>query len=90
MGGELIIAVEQPGHGWLVLSAPWPRAEAYLIWRLISQTLILYGIVLLPVLWIGRRTVAAAAQRLRSPRATSFPARSMCRSRNAGRMICAT
>ena len=55
MGGELIIAVEQPGHGWLVLSAPWPRAEAYLIWRLLSQTLILYGIVLLPVLWIGRR-----------------------------------
>lgn len=55
MGGELIIAVEQPGRGWLVLSAPWPRAEAYLIWRLLSQTLILYGIVLLPVLWIGRR-----------------------------------
>ena len=26
-GGELIIAVEQPGHDWLVLHAPWPRAE---------------------------------------------------------------
>ena len=55
MGGELVIAVEQPGQGWLVLNAPWPRAEAYLIWRLIWQTLILYGIILLPVLWIGRR-----------------------------------
>ena len=55
MGGELVIAVEQPGHGWLVLSAPWPRAEAYLIWRLLWQTLILFGVVLIPVLWIGRR-----------------------------------
>jgi signal transduction histidine kinase len=55
MGGELVIAVEQPGQGWLVLNAPWPRAEAYLIWRLIWQTLILYAILLLPVLWIGRR-----------------------------------
>ncbi|MEO7171095.1 MAG: HAMP domain-containing sensor histidine kinase [Sphingomonas sp.] len=55
MGGELVIAVEQPGQGWLVLNAPWPRAEAYLIWRLIWQTLVLYAIVLVPVLWIGRR-----------------------------------
>ncbi len=55
MGGELVIAVEQPGKGWLVLSAPWPRAEAYLVWRLIWQTLVLYAIMLIPVLWIGRR-----------------------------------
>jgi signal transduction histidine kinase len=55
MGGELVIAVEQSDGHWLVLNAPWPRAEAYLIWRLVWQTLILYGIVLLPVLWIGRR-----------------------------------
>jgi len=78
MGGELIIAVEQPGHGWLVLSAPWPRAEAYLVWRLLSQTLILYGIVLLPVLWIGRRlsqplrSLAVAARNLRAGD-TPFP-----------------
>ena len=52
---ELLIAVEQPGRGWLVLRSPWPRSDLYLIWRLIGQTLILYGIVLLPVLWIGRR-----------------------------------
>jgi signal transduction histidine kinase len=68
MGGELVIAVEQPGQGWLVLNAPWPRAEAYLVWRLIWQTLVLYAIVLVPVLWIGRRisqplrSLAAAAR----------------------------
>lgn len=55
LGGEVVIAVEQPGQGWLVLNAPWPRDESHLVWRLIWQTLILYGIVLLPVLWIGRR-----------------------------------
>jgi signal transduction histidine kinase len=52
---EIVIAVEQPGHGWLVLRSPWPRNDWYLVWRLIGQTLILYGIVLLPVLWVGRR-----------------------------------
>ncbi len=68
MGGELVIAVEQPGRGWLVLSTPWQRSEAPLFWSLIAQTLILYGIVLLPVLWIGRRisrplrSLAAAAR----------------------------
>jgi signal transduction histidine kinase len=54
-GGELLIAVEQPGGNWLVLTSPWPRADMEMIWRTIAQTLILYGIVLLPVLWIGRR-----------------------------------
>jgi signal transduction histidine kinase len=69
MGAELLIAVEQPGRGWLVEHAPWPRGgDSSLIWRLIGQTLILYAIVLLPVLWIGRRisrplqTLAAAAR----------------------------
>ena len=52
---ELLIAVEQPGQGWLVQRSPWPRSDLYLIWRLIGQTMILYGVVLLPVLWIGRR-----------------------------------
>ncbi len=69
MGAELLIAVEQPGRGWLVEHAPWPRGgESPLIWRLVGQTLILYAIVLLPVLWIARRisrplrTLAAAAR----------------------------
>ncbi|MBB3879216.1 sensor histidine kinase [Sphingomonas pseudosanguinis] len=53
---ELMIAVEQPGgRGWLVTRSIWPRDGMYLVWRLITQTLILYGIILLPVLWIGRR-----------------------------------
>ncbi|MEG3125587.1 sensor histidine kinase [Sphingomonas sp. GB1N7] len=54
-GGELVIAVEQAGGTWLVLTSPWPRADMDMVWRTIAQTLILYGIVLLPVLWIGRR-----------------------------------
>jgi signal transduction histidine kinase len=51
----LTIAVEQPGRGWLTVTAPWPRAGRGLIWSLIAQTLILYGVVLVPVLWLGRR-----------------------------------
>ncbi|MEG3088726.1 sensor histidine kinase [Sphingomonas sp. PB4P5] len=53
--GDLIIAVERIGGGWLVSATPWPRGEGQLFLRLIAQTLILYGIILLPVLWIGRR-----------------------------------
>ncbi|HVI97937.1 MAG TPA: HAMP domain-containing sensor histidine kinase [Sphingomonas sp.] len=56
VGAELLIAVEVPGRGWLVQHAPWPRGgDASIIWRLIGQTLILYAIVLIPVLWVGRR-----------------------------------
>ena len=52
---ELLIAVERTGGGWLVTRSFWPSDEMTLVWRLIAQTLILYGIILLPVLWIGRR-----------------------------------
>ncbi len=52
---ELIIAVEQPGRGWLVLLTPWPDPEPWLLWRLIAQTLVLYVAVLLPVIWVARR-----------------------------------
>jgi signal transduction histidine kinase len=52
---ELVIAVEQPGQGWLVQRLPWSRDNRWIVWRLIGQTLILYGVVLLPVLWLGRR-----------------------------------
>jgi signal transduction histidine kinase len=51
----LLIAVEQPGRGWLTVTSPWPRAGARLLWTLLLQTAILYVIVLLPVLWIVRR-----------------------------------
>ncbi|WP_322963773.1 sensor histidine kinase [Sphingomonas fuzhouensis] len=52
---EILIAVETPKMGWFVTRAGWPREGLFLVWRLFFQTLILYGIILLPVLWIGRR-----------------------------------
>ena len=52
---DLVVAVEQPGQGWLVQRLIWPRDNRWIVWRLIGQTLILYGIVLLPVLWLGSR-----------------------------------
>ena len=55
LGGELMVAVELPGKGWLVLTSGWPRSDGDIIWRLILQTLIIYGIVLVPVLWVGHR-----------------------------------
>ena len=54
----LVIAVEQPGRGWLSVVAPWPQGGARLLWALLGQTLILYVVVLLPVLWIVRRLSA--------------------------------
>ncbi|MFS0770756.1 ATP-binding protein [Sphingomonas sp. 1P08PE] len=52
---ELVIAVEQPGRGWLTIVVPWPQPGPRLLWALLGQTMILYVIVLLPVLWIVRR-----------------------------------
>ena len=63
---ELVIAVEQPGRGWLVLYAPWPDPEPWLLWRLIAQTLILYAAVLLPVIWVSRRISRPLAALARS------------------------
>lgn len=54
-GGDLEVAVELPGRGWLTVGARWARGGWELVWRLIGQTLILYGVVLVPVLWLGRR-----------------------------------
>ena len=51
----LQVAVEQPGRGWLTVAAPWPRAGARLVGVLLLQTLLLYVLILLPVLWIVRR-----------------------------------
>lgn len=54
-GAALTIAVEQAPRGWLTVTVAWPRTERGLIWQLAAQTLILYGVVLLPVLWLGSR-----------------------------------
>jgi signal transduction histidine kinase len=52
---ELLIAIEQPGVGWWVSSVPWQDSDWPIVSRLIGQTLVLYVIVLLPVLWAARR-----------------------------------
>lgn len=51
----ILIAVQQPTGAWLTIAGFWPRDEERLFWQLVGQTLILYAIVLLPVLWIARR-----------------------------------
>ncbi|WP_294061523.1 ATP-binding protein [Sphingomonas sp.] len=71
IGGELRVAVELPGKGWLTLRSGWSRAERGLIWQLAAQTLILYIVVLIPLLLAGRRiarplrTLAQAARGFR-------------------------
>ena len=54
-GQRLLIAVEQPGRGWLTVVAPWPGGGGYIFWRLFAQTVILYMVMLAAVLWIARR-----------------------------------
>ncbi|MDP5278338.1 ATP-binding protein [Sphingomonas sp. DG1-23] len=54
-GSVLVIAIEQPGNGWLTINAPWIRADRKLVAALVFQTLILYVVILLPVMWIVRR-----------------------------------
>ena len=54
-GAELLVAVELPGRGWLSLAIAWPRSDLALMWRLVAQTVILYVVVLIPILWAGRR-----------------------------------
>jgi signal transduction histidine kinase len=52
----LLIAIEQPGRGWLSIVVPWDDGGGMRIfWRLFAQTLILYAAILVPVLWAARR-----------------------------------
>jgi len=55
MGGALRVAVELPGRGWLVLGGPWLRTDLPVIGQLIIQTIVLYIVVLVPLLWATRR-----------------------------------
>lgn len=55
VGGEVIVAVEVPGRGWVTARAPWPRGDFSLIWQLLVQTLVLYVCTLVPILIVGRR-----------------------------------
>nr|WP_184002095.1 ATP-binding protein [Stakelama sediminis] len=52
---ELRVGVQVEGRGWFTFRAPWPRGDVTLLWPLIAQTLILYIITLVPLLWVGRR-----------------------------------
>lgn len=67
----LLIAIELPGKGWVTTIAPWEGNPRRLFWLLAGQTLILYAIMLLPVLWATRRisrplhVLAGAARRFR-------------------------
>ncbi|SEN22706.1 Signal transduction histidine kinase [Sphingomonas gellani] len=51
----LMLAVQEQGGRWLLVRLPWPGVGPHLLLALATQTLILYGIILLPVLWIARR-----------------------------------
>ena len=68
---QIILGVQVAGQGWLRIQAPWPQPDEWILWRLIGQTLIFYVIVLIPVLWVGRRIarplrlLAASARRFR-------------------------
>lgn len=55
VGGEVIVAVEVPGRGWVAARAPWPRGDFSLVWQLLIQTLVLYICTLIPILIVGRR-----------------------------------
>jgi len=70
-GGELLIAIEQPGRGWWAINMPWQDSDWPIVSRLIGQTLIIYAVILLPMLWATRRisrplrSLADAARRFR-------------------------
>ncbi len=51
----LVIAVQQPDGSWISTNAPWPRRDMRIIWALFAQTLIIYVLILVPVLWLARR-----------------------------------
>ena len=81
----LRMAVEQPGRGWLVSSSGWPQSGPRLLISLLAQTLVLFAVVLVPMLWIARRiarplrTLAESASAFRpgnpaAPVAESGPA----------------
>lgn len=67
-GTEMLIAIEQPDVGWWVQGVAWDDSDWSILRGLIGQTLVLYAIVLLPVLWATRRiarplrTLTSAAQ----------------------------
>ncbi|WP_083500445.1 sensor histidine kinase [Sphingomonas endophytica] len=74
----IIVAIRRIDGRWMALAGGLPHDDLRLFWRLLAQTLILYGVVLLPVLWIARRISRplrelAAAARSYSPATSPEP-----------------
>jgi signal transduction histidine kinase len=74
----LAIAVQQPDGSWITTNAPWPRRDTRILWVLLGQTLIIYILILIPVLWLTRRIARplralAVAARTFTPGAAASP-----------------
>ncbi|WP_443025465.1 sensor histidine kinase [Sphingomonas sp. Leaf231] len=74
----IVIAIKRIDGRWMALAGGLPHDDLRLFWRLLAQTLILYGVVLLPVLWVARRIsrplrALAAAARGYSPAVPPVP-----------------
>ncbi len=74
----IVVAVKRTDGRWMALASGLPRDDLRLFWRLLAQTLILYAIMLLPVLWVARRISRplrelAAAARGYSPAVPPVP-----------------
>lgn len=66
---QLVVVAELPGRGWLKVAVVWPGPDRGVIVQLIAQTLILYAMVLLPMLWLARRVTRPLHQLAASARA---------------------
>jgi signal transduction histidine kinase len=51
----LVVSAEIAPGRWITSAAPYPERDGRVIGWLLFQTMVLYGFVLLPVLWIGGR-----------------------------------
>jgi len=51
----MVVSAQLPSGRWLTSAAPFPARDTRVIGWLLFQTLVLYGVVLLPVLWIVGR-----------------------------------
>lgn len=73
---SLIVAVQRPDGTWLSARAPRPPGRGLRLGPLAAQTLVIYAVLLLPVLWIGRqvaRPLAALTQRTAAYRIGAQP-----------------
>ena len=72
----LMIAVQLRTGTWITTNSSWPRRDNRILWALLSQTLIIYILILLPVLWIARR-ISRPLRGLASAARTFAPGKGM-------------